>query len=677
MKVSYNWLKDYVSPGISPEKLAERLTMAGLEVEKIHSLAGGDSVFEIEVTPNRPDCLNMWGIAREVSAILNKSRKIPAIKKLTPPKIKCDIEIIDKAGCSRYVGTVIRDVQMAVAPKAIKERIEALGSRSINNVVDITNFILMETGQPLHAFDYDKLEGGEIVVRRARSGEKIVTIDGKEHALDPSILVIADSRKPVAIAGIMGGKNTEVTDKTKNIFLESAYFDPFVIRRGSRKLGLSSDSSYRFERGVDFEMVKKASERALGLILDSAKGQVQQYSDVISSKQKRTLSSMTLFKRTVDNLIGTKLTLTQSKNILKALDFEVKSASKETLKVTPPSFRNDIREEIDLIEELCRVVGYDQLPMSLPTIKLQDIPASKNYETRKYVRQILTAQGLDEVMTYAMVSKKALEKLNLRLVTSLEIQNPLSQDQELMRPSLLPNFLSIAATNLNRGQKDLKFFETGKIYSPDGEKECLGIVMTGLQGVDWRDADKKDVNFYDIKGVVEHLSRRLGVGKLTFRAGEYPYLAEGETATISLEHDDVGMIGKVREEILSEWEIKSKNVFFAQIDFEKLIKTARVKKAYESVVEFPAVVRDVSLAVKKDISFQNVADLVSAKGEALLTSIRFNEEYLGQSLPVGHRGLIFSLTYQSPKRTLTEDEVNSVHTRIISSLQSELQAAIR
>ncbi len=675
MKVSFKWLKDYVSPGIAPEKLAERLTMAGLEVEKIQSI-NGDTVFEIEVTPNRPDCLNMWGIAREVAAILNKSRKTPAIKKFNPPKTKCDIEIVDKVACLRYIGTVIHDVQVAATPQVIKERIEALGSRSINNVVDITNFVLMETGQPLHAFDYDKLEGGKIIVRRARASEKIVTLDGKEHTLDPSILVIADAKRAVAIAGVMGGKDTEVTNKTKNIFLESAYFDPFVIRRGSRKLGLKSDSSYRFERGVGFEMVKKGSERALGLILDSAKGQVKQYEDIISSKRPSQIRSIALFKRTVDSLVGANLSLPQCKNILKKLDFEVKTTSKETLKVIPPSFRNDIKEEIDLIEEICRIVGYDQLPMSLPTVKLQQIPVNRIYETRKKVRQILVAQGLSEVITYAMVSKRILEKSNQGLLTGIEIQNPLSQDQELMRPSLLPNFLSIVATNLNRGQKDLKFFEAGKIYPIDGEKEVLGLAMIGLSKMDWRET-KKEVNFYDIKGAIEQLIERFGVEGITFLRGEYSYLEEGQAAQISLGNEDIGVVGKVRQSVLEGWEIKAKNVFFAQIDFERLMKQALSKKFYAPVVEFPAMTRDVSLAVKKETVFQEVVDIAKAQGGKILTSIRFNEEYLGENLAHGHRGLIFSLTYQSPERTLKDAEVNDVHGRVLSSLQKELQATIR
>src|SRR3989338_8110711 len=273
MKISYNWLKDYVAVGADAEKLAQRLTMAGLEVEKIENI-NGDMVFELEITPNRPDCLNHLGIAREVSAIFNKPLKSPKIKAPQSPKIKTDITISDKNDCSRYIGTVIENVRVKETPPWIKERLTAIGIRTINSVVDITNLVLMETGQPLHAFDYDKLAGGKIIVRRAKEGEVITTIDGAERKLHSSILVIADAKKPVAIAGIMGGKDTEVTEMTKNILLESACFDPILIRRAARALGLFSDSSYRFERGVDLDGVNSGSARATDLILELAGGSV-------------------------------------------------------------------------------------------------------------------------------------------------------------------------------------------------------------------------------------------------------------------------------------------------------------------------------------------------------------------------------------------------------------------
>ncbi|MCK5082327.1 MAG: phenylalanine--tRNA ligase subunit beta, partial [Candidatus Omnitrophica bacterium] len=401
MKISLNWLKDYVTLGLSPEKLAFKLTMAGLEVEKISSI-GGDTIFELEITPNRPDCLNMLGMARETAAILKKPRRIPKVKKRVWPKQKCAIEIDDKQACRRYIGTLIEGVSIKRAQEKVVKYLTALGMRSINNVVDITNFCLMETGQPLHAFDYDKLIGGKIFVRRAFKGEKIVTIDDVERELDPSILVIADQKRAVAIAGIMGGKDTEVTERTKNILLESAYFDPILIRRASRKLGLSSDSSYRFERGVDYRTVEDGAARAIDLILQSAGGKITKRSDVVAARKKTTQTQIAISKDTINARIGASYTDAQYKDILKRLDFSVASSKTGELKITPPSFREDVKADEDIVEEVSRIIGYDNLPLSFPQIKVSSIPPDPKRLARQKTRGLFLAQGFNEVITYTM-----------------------------------------------------------------------------------------------------------------------------------------------------------------------------------------------------------------------------------------------------------------------------------
>ncbi|MCK5581533.1 MAG: phenylalanine--tRNA ligase subunit beta, partial [Candidatus Omnitrophica bacterium] len=382
MKISITWLNDYIKTGVPVDRLIHKLTMAGLEVEKTETVAG-DTVLELEITPNRPDCLNMLGMAREVSAILNKTVKKPSLPEIKYPKEKCPVEIVDKEGCTRYIGTVIKDVKVAKAPQAMQQRLAAIGLRPINNIVDITNFCLMETGQPLHAFDYDKLEGGKIIVRRAKKGETIITIDGELRELDPSVLVIADAKRPVAIAGVMGGQETEVTGKTKNILLESAYFDPVLIRRAARKSGLSSDSSYRFERGVDFQMVENGCTRAIALIQELAGGEIEQRQDLCLAKKKKVGKAVTVSLAQINGLLGAALTTTQCKTILKKLEFDVVSKKgqplpgdrPQILKVTPPTFRNDIHQAVDVVEEVARVVGYDNLPLSLPHITVSNVPA--------------------------------------------------------------------------------------------------------------------------------------------------------------------------------------------------------------------------------------------------------------------------------------------------------------
>jgi len=678
MKISLNWLKDYVTPGISSDKLIHKLTMAGLEVEKVSSV-NGDTVYELEITPNRPDCLSMLGMAREVAAILNKTRKFPKIKKRTWPKQKCDIEIADKQACSRYIGTLIEGVSIKRAQDGFTKRLSVLGMRPVNNVVDITNFCLMETGQPLHAFDYDKLIGGKIVVRRARKGEKIVTIDDTERELDPSILIIADAKCPVAIAGIMGGKGTEVTSKTKNILLESAYFDSVLIRRASRKLGLSSDSSYRFERGVDYSMVEDGANRAINLILESAKGTITRRSDVAAAGRKTKKTQITISKDQINASVGASLTATQCKNILTKLDFHVTSSKAGVFKVTPPSFRKDVSENVDIVEEVARIIGYDNLPLSFPQIKTSAILSDSKRNVRRQVRELFLAQGFDEVITYTMINRKSLEVSNQGDVQGVAIFNPLTQDQEIMRPSILPSLLSIVLSNVNRGQKNIKFFETGKIYTEKGERDVLGAVMTGLRADDWRQTKKDNVDYYDLKGALEQTFERIGIkrGKIQFQSHQEAYFDAGQSAAIIVGGKRIGVIGKISEDVLEGWGIKQRGVFFAQIDMEDIYGRTKTPHKYKPISEFPAISRDISLAVKTGVTVHDIEGAiyktVHAQDRIVLTDVRFIEKYEGDKIPKEHRGLVFSLTYRSRlAKTLRDEEVVQVHNEVCDVLVKDL-----
>lgn len=678
MKISIQWLKDYVAAGLSSEKLAHKLTMAGLEVEKIENI-GGDTVFEMEITPNRPDCLNMIGIAREVSAILGKDLKLPKVRKIKFPRAKCDVSILDREGCSRYIGTLIKDVKIFGAPERIQKRIRAIGIRPVNNVVDITNFCLMETGQPLHAFDYDKLEGGRIIVRRARKGEKIVTIDGVERELDPSIIVIADADHPVAIAGIMGGLGTEVSKDTKNILLESAYFNPIFIRRAARKLGLSSDSSYRFERGVDICMVEGGAARAISIICKEAGGQVIQRNDVFPVKQKIRKKEIRITSEMVNGLLGTSLTLARCKIILKKLGFQVKAfgKGKEGLLVTPPSFRGDINHDVDIVEEIARIIGYDNLPSSLPLIKHSSLPEDVSRVAKKRTRAALIAQGLNEAITYSLINPKDLERSKLSQYRGVYVKNPLTQDQEVMRPSCLPSLLAVLTFNLNRGQKNIKMFELGKNYLISGEKEVVAILMTGLRHQDWREIQKSAIDFYDIKGVVNSLCLNMGVKNLKLNAHDYDIFASGEGASIKVASKEIGFAGRVSEDILEERDIKQKNVFFAQISMADLHADSASFIKYQPFSEYPAITRDVSIAVKKDILFSEIKCIVEKISKQFLTRVDLVEQYLGEKIPAGQKGIVFSIKYQSLTRTLTEEEISNVQQQICQSLDDQLGATIR
>jgi len=676
MKISLNWFKDYVSFKITPAQLAHRLTMAGLEVEQITS-TGKDTAFELEITPNRPDCLNYIGIAREVSAILNVSLKIPKSKKLKFSKVKCPISIADKTGCQRYFGVVIKDVKVGDSPQWLKDYLQVVGLRSINNIVDITNFVLMETGQPLHAFDYDKLIGGKILVRRANANECLVAIDEKVYELDPSMLVIADEKRPVAIAGVMGGKDAEVNSQTKSILLESAYFDPVLIRRAARKLGLSSDSSYRFERGVDFDSVGFWAQRAITLIQEFAGGTLYSASDIMTLHRKSLENKIKISIPAINKLLGSSVNLGRCKTILKKLGFSITLVVKNSLTIKVPSFRRDIKADVDIIEEIARIIGYDNLPMSLPNVKMTNMESPKNRIYRETLSNVLVSQGLKEIISFTLISKKLLQKSGLGSSAVVGVQNPLSVEQEIMRPCLLPSLLSITLSNVNKGQRDLKLFETGKIYLPSDEKEALGIIMMGRQRRDWRKSLKDEVDFYDIKGILERILEKLRIPNYTFESIQDAIFDPGGGVSLSVDGKAAGKFGKLSFNILNQWDIKKSSVYYAEVDLEWLYVKAVFFERFQPIPEYPAITRDISLAVKQEVSFAQIRKVAFDSGAKHLASVEFIEEYKGEKITPGYRGVVFSLIYQNAEKTLQDEEVNQSHENIRRNLVEKLAAIPR
>jgi phenylalanyl-tRNA synthetase beta chain len=683
MKLSLNWLKDYIDPKLSTEKLVERLTMAGLEVEALESV-GGDTVLEIEVTPNRPDCLSILGLAREIGAITGRTVKSPKIKNFKTAAFKELVHIENKKDCSRYIATCIRDVHINDAPLEMKTRLASLGIHAVNNAADITNFVMMETGQPLHAFDYDKLTGGKIMVRRAKEGESIVTLDGIERKLVPSILVIADAQKPVAIAGIMGGRDTQITRDTKNILLESAHFDMGIIRRACRTLGLRSDSSYRFERNVNFEGVLTGANRGTDLLLTLAGGDLFGREE-ISSKAKSTAAKIKVKITDIESLLGAEVTSSQVKVWLSRLGFTVASKA-GILTVRAPVNRGDIEQGVDVIEEIARMIGFDRLPSRLPMIKMTNIPVDKRpHEIKNQIRRALMARGIDEIITLSMINTKALVKSNMAGMPAVRISNPLNQDQELMRPTMLPSFLQVVVTNINRGQKDLRLFEIGKIYSKDKEKEVLGLLLTGRRVHHWRSSKKEGIEFSDLKGALERVFKAAGID-VVYEAADMPVFDPACAAAIIVGgphagHSQelgkqIGVLGRIERKVLNNWDIKSQDIYFAEFHLDEILSLPGKPLKYQPISEFPAIVRDVSLAVKKDVPYKRIEEICLQQGGDILKSVHFIEQYLGDKIQSGTKGLVFSCQYQSNTRTLREDEVSAVHERILQALTHDL-AAIR
>ncbi len=685
MKISLNWIKDYVSPGVSVETLVKRLTMAGIEAEKIEQVGGdssdfsrakGDTVIEFEVTPNRPDCLSMLGIAREIAAVLDKPLTLPEIKAKARPAKKCDVIIEAPEACARYIGTVIEGVKVkqTVSPKLL--RLTRLGQRAINNVVDVTNFCLLETGHPLHAFDLDKLKGGRAVVRFARAGEKLVTLDGVERELDPSVLVIADAERPVALAGIMGGMNSEVDASTKNVFLESAHFHSVLIRRTARKFGLSTDASYRFERGVFFDNIEFSADRAVDLIVQTAGGRVTARRDVTGAKIARP-KSVVLNLAKMQGFLGATVSMARTKQILKALGFSCIAVKKGSLKVTPPVCRPDIRIAEDLYEEVARVIGYDQMPSSFPTVKVSRMPLNVQRQKRWMIADCLLSQGFNEVVTYALLSMDQIVNAGVDGLERVMVLNPLSRDQEVMRPHFLPSLLQVAAVNINHGQKDLAFFEIGKVYLPAGEKETVGCVLTGCLRADWRHAMHQPFDFYDVKGAVERMLAQMKADDVSFARSSETFLEEGQRADIFIGSQRVGCCGKVAGHVAQACGIKQQDVFFAQIDIGLLPAVDVLEKRYIPLCGFPSITRDISIAVDRSVAFDDVRRVIQVSGAGYLKRLEFKEEYLGEKIPSGQRGLVFSLVYQSEERTLTEGEIQTVHDTVCRNLQNKLGAVMR
>jgi phenylalanyl-tRNA synthetase beta chain len=688
MKISYNWLKDYINIKLSPEKLGELLTMAGLCVDSIHK-KDDDSVLEIEITSNRPDWLSYIGIAREVAALTGKKLKIPysvqrtaySVRRSTHNAVRStvSVKVEDKKLCPRYTARVIRGVKVGESPKWLKEKLEAVGLRSVNNIVDITNFCLFETGEPMHAFDMDKLSGGAVIVRKAVKGEKMITIDGSERALDESMLVIADLDRPIAIAGVMGGLATEVNMSTKNIILEAAYFDPTSIRRASRRPALSTDSSYRFERRVDAENVGRASDRATELILELAKGEAGEFIDI--GKMAPALKKISLRLDRLNKIIGVEIPSSRVKSILTSLGLRVRSSSKNVLKLIAPGFRYDLQSEIDVIEEVARIYGYENIPETIPPVLEAGKRLSPEAETDRSMRGVLVNLGLSEIITYSLLSRKTLGLAGSSGGDIISIKNPLSNEQEAMRPTLIAGMLTSMRWNINRKQKDLKLFELGRVYFKETdnsfiEKNHLAVGVTGQLYDGWI-GHARAMTLFDLKGIIETLFAQVGTMRpFCVKESLNPTFSSASCARIEVEGLPVGIMGQVDPKVLRDFDIKEV-VYAAEIDCSALIKHISLGKKFKESPKFPSVIRDISIMADKNIPNADIISLINTTAGDILKCAELVDRYGGGQIPEGKIGLTYRLEYRDSDRTLQDPDVQAVHSRIISALENNLGAKLR
>lgn len=641
-------------------------------------LGDGDYLIEVEIPSNRGDCLSYLGIARELSSYFNIPLKVPSIE------IKEDGDFIERYAkgeiqdfdlCPRFTLRLIKDVRIEKSPLWLRWKLERVGLKSINNVVDITNYLMLETGQPLHAYDFDLIKGSKLIARRARSGEKIILINNEEKELDENILVIADIEKPVGIGGVMGGKETEVSENTKNILLEAANFNPINIRRTTRKLGLRTEASLRFERGVDIFQSINILDRGGQLIKDVAGGKlINGRIDIYKELPKE--NKVFLRPSRVNKILGIELKEEEIVNQLTKIGFQVTSHN-PVLEVKIPSFRQDIKEEIDLIEEVARFYGYDNIP-TLPMQKgiVVSPPLEEELIERK-IRNILTSLGLTEVINYSFISLRDFSQSGILEIESfknyISLSNPLSEENSILRTSLLPNLLKVAQTNSNKQKRDVFIFEIGKVFLKEEneykEEKHLAILLSGeWYSSSWNiSPNLSKVDFYDLKGIFENLFEEVwGIG-LNLKESEFSFLHPTRQGFIFLDNKILGFLGEVNPWITQNYNLRER-VYYGEINLE-LLPYMKGRQKFKPLPLYPGVRRDLALLVPEEIPAKKVEELIKESSGELLYSIKLFDVYQGEKLEKGYKSLAFSLFFLSLDHTLTDSEVDSLIEKILLNLR--------
>jgi len=663
----------------------------------------GDVIFDLDITPNRPDCLSVIGIAREVAALTGEPLRLPEIhyKELEDSIDSfASIDIVKPNLCPRYCASLITGIKIAPSPSWLQHRLNSCGMRPINNVVDITNYVMLEYGQPLHAFDYHKLKGGQIIVRRAGNGEAITSLDGTKSALNPDILVIADKEEAVAVAGIMGGLDSEVTDKTDTILLESANFDQATIRRGCGYLQLQSEASVRFDKELNSDLPLLPLKRATQLLLELAGGRAAKgVIDVYPGKSAPKLISLP--SREVERLSGLKVNIDEILKVLKALGFECQeNNSGSQISVSVPYWRSDIKCSADLVEEIVRIIGYEKIPITrlsslLPPQKSKLSPAAQQSNLKDKLRNILTGFGFQEILTYSLVSLEKLQKLSPKLelkVQPLKVANPMTREQEFLRTSLRAGLLSTLAHNQKFEPAGIRLFEIGKVFLPHNppviateakqsqverelpqEKDMLCAALSGPRlELSWH-TDKEMLDFFDAKGVVENILNQLGL-KATFDTGNDETLFPGRGANIIVEDDNVGIVGELHPKVAQAFELLGVT-YLIEIDLDKLLTKLTETKKYQPITRFPSVTRDIALVVDEQVSYGRVEEIIQSF--PLVTKVTLFDLYRGEQIAEGKKSFAIRIIYQSPSHTLTDEEVDQTQEQMLARLRQELGANLR
>ena len=691
MKILPSWLREFVDVPVDDRKLAEDLTLAGISIESIEG-EGERTVFDVDFTPNRADAMNHYGVARDCAAVYDQ--ELRPLRSVIPSEdaavsapvfgahaasesrnLQFSIEIEDPLGCARYTAQVIRNVKIAPSPEKIVQRLALLDARAISNVADASNYALHEIGHPTHCFDLDTLAGGKIIVRRARKGEKLKTLDGVDRELHPDDLVIADAVKPVALAGVMGGFDTMITERTRQVLIESAWFDPASIRKTARRHSMHTDASHRFERGADIGITPTACARVAELILQSAGGQLEG-GEIDAYPRQLAHPTLALRHSEVRRILGADIPDTDVARILRRLGFGLTAGASaartkviDAYSVTVPSWRLDVEREIDLIEEIARIYGYDRFENTLPGFVggVVELPDERK---RQKLRDSLLGLGYNEAISLSFISREDAAAFSNSSI--VEIANPISETAAVMRTSMAPNMLAMIAYNLNRGNAGVHLFEMGNVYEKTGERTdehrrlCIGATGAAIAGDVHQPG--RAYSFYDLKGDVETLLSEFAQGTLYFDTHSADYFHPGRSARAVMDGKTVARFGQLHPQIAAERKLKQE-VFLAEVDLERLYEHSLRKPRYQAISRYPEVDRDFSFLFDDSVTSDRIRGAVNALRIAELTRLDPVEIFHGGSVPKGKYSVLLRVAFQSAERTLRDDEVALWSQQIVKALE--------
>ncbi len=656
--------------------------------------AGSDVVYDLEVTPNRPDLNSVIGIAREIAAVTGNPLKMPAISNQCAATSEeagklVAVRLEEPELCPRYTARVVKGVKVGPSPDWLRQTLEKVGIRSISNVVDVTNYVMLETGQPLHAFDYHLIAGGgdgrpTIVVRRAAAGEKFTTLDGQERTMIGDMLLIADEQKGIALAGVMGGANTEIREDTADVLIESASFLPTNIRRTSKSLGLRSESSYRFERGCDIAIADYASQRAAQLILETAGGTL--VPGVVDACPKVPGGKViTLRHDKVSALLGVEIPTDKQSQMLRSLGLSVhESSGQDQTSYRVPTFRVDLKREVDLIEEIARLQGVDKIPSTPPRGALGAHAFDAVYDHLSAVRRLLTGLGLDEAQGQTLISRA--DAGNVPSERIVELANPLSSDMDVLRPSLIPGLLTILQHNLSHKNSDLALFEAGRVFlrptaggGSTVEERRVALVLTGQRNPGFWEGDGRDARFdaADLKGVVEALIESFGLRGVSYTRVEAPGEFFIESATVALGGKlPLGELGQLHPKLARQFDLRDP-VFIAELRLDELLARSNTSRSFKPLPHLPSVRRDVAMIVPETVTHAAVMDAVRKTKPANLENVELFDVFRGKHVPEGQKSLAYAFTYRGSEKTLTDAEVNAAHIKVVEAFRQQLKAVVR